>query len=255
MSCPVCGSSRNTFIKKWTEKYDALRCTNCDLVFASPMKRPADVYSQAYTKGAEYDVYLKMAGSVKKNGTRMLGWPYKAFLKYVKRNNLLTSKNTVFEVGCGAGHFVYLMNKSGYTCRGCDISESACCAAKNLFGLDIIHIPFDDTAIDDASLDIVIAFELLEHLEKPTVFLRKANSALRDGGYLFLSTPDAETKWPFEWSSEKTVMPPFHLTIFSRKSLTYAAEKNGFRIVDFIQKPIPFRYEFMEKNFSFLSLL
>jgi hypothetical protein len=80
-------------------------------------------------------------------------------------------------------------------------------------------------------------------------------SKLKKNGYFFISTPNSETKWPLYWQYTKTVLPPFHLTIFSKKSLSIMAEKMGFRIVDFIQKPLPFRYEFMEENFSTTPML
>lgn len=248
MECPICGYNQNIFVRKWAKGYDALKCRNCNLIFASPMKGLNSIYDQAYEEGNEYNVYLEMAKTLKIKGRRALGWPYKTLLRYIKNKDLCGE--TIFEVGCGCGHFIYLMNSLGYESNGCDISSSACRVAKGMFNLDIINSEFNEATIDEKTLDMVIAFELIEHLEDPLKFLKVVQSKLKHGGYLFLSTPNAETKWPVQWQQEKTVFPPFHLTIFSKKSLSVVAEKVGFEVVDFIQKPIPFRYEFMEENFS-----
>ena len=53
----------------------------------------------------------------------------------------------------------------------------------------------DSLPAKDGSLDVVLAFEIMEHLENPVRFEREINRVLKSGGGLYLSTPYGHTLW------------------------------------------------------------
>ena len=244
--CPICESIQAIALGKWTHGYDRLRCSDCGLFFADPFENTSNMYSHEYASEGAYNFALDVARNVKA-GKKSLGWPYQVLLKHLKGMGI---KGSLFEVGCGSGYFIYYMQRQGWKALGCDVDATAVQAAKEILNVDVIHTDFNASIAEDGSLDVLVAFEVIEHLKNPVGFLKLASVKLKKGGYLYLSTPNASTKWPTHWRKERTVLPPFHLTVFSEQPLQRASEKAGFEVVEFVQKPVPYRYEFMEEGYS-----
>jgi SAM-dependent methyltransferase len=62
--------------------------------------------------------------------------------------------------------------------------------AMPLVPIDIVATAEDLSAIDDASVDFVIANHLLEHVEDPVAALCEFHRVLRPGGLMYLAVPD-----------------------------------------------------------------
>jgi len=102
----------------------------------------------------------------------------------------------VADLGCGMLPYINNFPKIGIKkYYGLDLhSESLLCARKNYkgrFPLILIYNGVYDTPFEDNSIDIVISSEVLEHLEKPIVYLKEIHRICKKGGYLSLSTPCA----------------------------------------------------------------
>jgi len=97
----------------------------------------------------------------------------------------------VLDVGCGAGNSYApeLARRTG-SYVGVDVSENAVAQARRA-GLDARAI--DDAAslpFPDASFDLVICIEVLEHLLSPDGAAAEIRRVLRPGGRLVASTPN-----------------------------------------------------------------
>ena len=73
---------------------------------------------------------------------------------------------------------------------GVDISPEACEHARRKYGLDAR--PGDAQAIPllDQSIDLIVSFETIEHVETPVLFLRECARVLVPEGMLIVSTPN-----------------------------------------------------------------
>ncbi|MFH1738304.1 MAG: methyltransferase domain-containing protein [bacterium] len=111
------------------------------------------------------------------------------------RHHLLTAKAALGEnlqwldVGCAYGFLIEEAERLGIQAIGADISSYALrqhsSARGRLTQAEACRLP-----IQDGSLDVVSAFDLLEHLEDPESAIREWKRILRPKGLLFLSTPD-----------------------------------------------------------------
>lgn len=99
----------------------------------------------------------------------------------------------VCDIGCGSGLGVSTLAPAAERLFGLDYSPETLLFAKSSSGKwsftplagDALLLPFKAS-----SLDTVIAFELIEHLSRPSVFLAEVTRVLRRSGTFVLSTPN-----------------------------------------------------------------
>jgi 2-polyprenyl-3-methyl-5-hydroxy-6-metoxy-1,4-benzoquinol methylase len=94
----------------------------------------------------------------------------------------------VLELGAGSGAFTRRMLAAGLVVEAVDRNPSEGRASEAPF--HCVDLNASAWALPEAAYDVVIATELIEHLENPTQFLRNARHRLRPGGLLLLTTPN-----------------------------------------------------------------
>ena len=121
---------------------------------------------------------------------------YKLFAKVAKkrlRDMLPDNKAAkIIDVACGSGHFLYFLQKEGYTnIEGIDISEEQLTVAKemkvkNIRMADLFtHLPKYPQ-----SFDMIIACDIIEHMKKDKImqFLDLIFQSLKQGGKVLITT-------------------------------------------------------------------
>lgn len=97
----------------------------------------------------------------------------------------------VLEIGCGDGHFADRLTGCVYT--GLEYTEAAVIAARAR-GVNVLLEGFESYAVSHPeAADVVCAFQVLEHVPDPGVFVRSALACLRPGGLLIVSVPSADS--------------------------------------------------------------
>jgi SAM-dependent methyltransferase len=102
-------------------------------------------------------------------------------------------RGIVLDVGCGAQPYRSLVNPEA-TYQGIDHVD-----AQRHFGYsmpDTIYFEGDHWPFSDASADVILSTETLEHIPDPSVYLAQAFRCLRSGGRLILTVPFA-ARWHF----------------------------------------------------------
>ena len=104
----------------------------------------------------------------------------------------IPSGATCLDYGCGDGsRYGRALNERGVGYRGFDVSVTALQQAKAV-GLNVGALTIDGKAnLDDATADVAICFEVLEHLEAPHHALAEIFRCLRPGGHALISVPNA----------------------------------------------------------------
>src|SRR5205823_10108864 len=94
------------------------------------------------------------------------------------------------EVGCATGEFCELVRSKGARVVGLDLASEAIAQARLRYPL--IEFREGDLAAlqSDEQMDLIFAFELIEHVDSPAQFLSSVASHLKPGGRLILTTPN-----------------------------------------------------------------
>ncbi len=99
----------------------------------------------------------------------------------------------VLDVGCGVGYGTDLLMTSGARIvTGVDIAEEAIRHARAQYARRGVGFATADAArlpFQDKTFDVVLAFEMIEHLGDTSAFVREAKRVLKDHGVFVVSTP------------------------------------------------------------------
>ena len=117
---------------------------------------------------------------------------YEPFLQILKQNY---ENPAAADLGCGRGEWLEILKQNGFAARGCDVSEEMIkeCEKNALEAKKQGAIEFL-SELEDSSLALVSAFQLVEHLEFSELceLIKQARRVLKDGGILILETPNPE---------------------------------------------------------------
>lgn len=95
----------------------------------------------------------------------------------------------LLEVGCGKGGFLRQAEKH-FRVEGIDLSAYAVNRLKSHFGDKVNVFNIEQRPLQVSEFDVVIAFNVLEHLQQPGKVVDKLFHALTSGGVLFGSVPN-----------------------------------------------------------------
>jgi SAM-dependent methyltransferase len=137
---------------------------------------------------------------------------------FARIRSLVDAESTVLDVGCGRGaaHSVdpvpfrrNLRNLRGTVRRviGIDVDEAA---RENPMIDEFRKIEGPAWPIEDNSIDLVMADNVLEHLPDPPQFFAEARRVLKDGRYLCIRTPN---RWSYIGIASSLVPNRHHRTV------------------------------------------
>ncbi len=132
----------------------------------------------------------------------------------------------ILDVGCSGGILLESLKHQGYTnTYGIDISEKAIDVCKNR-GLDNVLVsPGEVTNFSDNKFDVIIASDILEHIEDDNKALSEWYRILKPGGILLVFVP----AFNFLWSQHDEVN--FHYRRYTKRSLLQKILKYNFNIL------------------------
>jgi SAM-dependent methyltransferase len=124
----------------------------------------------------------------------------------------------VLDAGCGSGYGSADLGGMGRAARvvGIDVSAEAVRHAASTFGgpgICFLEAACETLPFADDAFDLVVAFEVIEHLEKWQDLLDQARRVLRPGGLLIVSTPN---KAYYAETRAAAGPNPFHVHEFER---------------------------------------
>lgn len=250
-ACPLCGSVRS-LLHRWHsitdvraewkkgfgfDPFDRLetddylfqfRCLDCDIRF----------YHPAVCGDGEFyrELSIRLDWYYEKDK-----WEFDVAAELVSQ---LPDVVRLLEVGCGQGHFLTRMQHL-YECEGVEFNPKAIedCKSKGL------NVSSKDLKSLNRNFDIVVAFEVLEHLSEPRDFIEQALRVVRQNGYLLLAVPDPESYFS-EVDRVLLDMPPHHVLALSKRTFGQIAKNFALEMVSIHQEPLRFpHYKSYISNF------
>jgi len=144
--------------------------------------------------------------------------------RYAFASRLARNKR-VLDIACGMGYGSAELAKVAERVVGLDVSDEAVNAAREAYplaNLQFISAPAQAIPFDDGSFDLVVAFEVIEHLEDWPALLKQAQRLLAPGGQFIISTPNKE----YYAESRRLAGPnPYHVHEFTYDEFRGELEK------------------------------
>lgn len=124
----------------------------------------------------------------------------------------------VVDAACGEGYGAALLAKSAASVTGADISGEAIAHARAAYAgignLAFVEAPCTRLPLADASADLFISFETVEHIAGQEAFLAEIARVLAPDGLLLISCPNKR-----EYSDRRAYANPFHVKELYREEL------------------------------------
>lgn len=134
----------------------------------------------------------------------------------------------LLEVGPGAGAILIEASLRGFQCMAFEISVEARALARAMFFKYCQAIPIHATPDPnwDSSFDVLLSFEVLEHIENDLETLQMWRSWLKPSGQLLISVPAHARMWTAGdiWAG--------HVRRYERRQLLTLLQKAGFGVKD-----------------------
>jgi SAM-dependent methyltransferase len=113
----------------------------------------------------------------------------------------------VLEAGCGEGYGADLISRVARRVIALDYDETTVAhVGAHYPRVEVMHGNLAELPLPDASVDVVVNFQVIEHLWDQTQFVRECARVLRPSGLLMVSTPNRITFSP----GRDTPINPFH---------------------------------------------
>ena len=237
INCPACGSS--SFYKK-LEKYGFtfVSCRDCETIYMNP--RPTqDILEWFYKNSENYEYWNKYIFPASENIRRQ-----KIFKPRVERILEICDKynintNSLMEIGAAFGTFcseMILKNRFKHVIGVEPTPELAkTCRQK---GITIIENTIENVVLDDqiGKFDVIVGFEVIEHLFSPKALLQNCEKMLNNNGLLVISCPNSQGFDFIVLGSLCDAIDHEHLNYFNTTSLALLIRSCGFEILE-IQTP------------------
>jgi 2-polyprenyl-3-methyl-5-hydroxy-6-metoxy-1,4-benzoquinol methylase len=145
----------------------------------------------------------------------------------------------LLDVGCGNGAFLQLARSAGWSVQGTDFDGVAVATARSR-GLDVRQGGLEVLqAAESGSFDWASLSHVLEHVHDPMAWLKELHRLLRQGGTLWLQTPNigsvGHARYHENW---RGLEPPRHLTLWTLDRLCQTLRQIGFRSARPLRTPI-----------------
>jgi ubiquinone/menaquinone biosynthesis C-methylase UbiE len=114
-----------------------------------------------------------------------------ANLDFLARTNLLKPGDRILEIGCGIGTVVAELAGQGYDAMGTDISQVAIEYGRAKYGNIRLEVqPAEELPYADGTFDVVLSFDLFEHIARIDRHVGEVHRVLKPGGHYLFETPN-----------------------------------------------------------------
>jgi SAM-dependent methyltransferase/ribosomal protein L32 len=241
-SCPLCSGVTLAHHLTCTDhlvsgkEFELKRCSLCGFIFTSDP--PGEKEIGSYYESEDYishtdsgkTLFDKLYQAVRKI---MLAIKRKLVIQCIQKPS-----GKILDLGCGTGHFLNEMKRSGWETTGVEVNKKAREHAVSKFGLEVIP-PDSIGSLPSGQYDCITLWHVLEHFHDPFGYFREIRRLLKPTGAVMVALPNSDSfdalYYGKEWAAYDV---PRHLWHFNPATFSIFAEKSGFIVTSF--KVLPF---------------
>ena len=229
--------------------YRLVLCATCGLAYiANPPDAAGLASLYSADGGGSYHTQLRDPANPEVARMARIAARHLSFVREVSTSGAL------LDVGCSTGAFLTEAKQAGFAASGIEYALESAAFAGETTGCRVEHGTLADSTTASGSLDVLTAFDVIEHVPDPAGELARMYDLVRPGGWLVLSTPNIDGLFPRlsyplanrlgHWPHAE---PPHHLYQFSVRTLSAMLVTAGF-------VPGPVRHCNIELSYSFGTL-
>ena len=224
VKCPACDSSDS---EAWGEKegFSYRKCVQCATQFMSP-RAPEDVLEEFYVQSKNYEVWNRSIFPATEQIRMEKIFRPRALQTVSLCKQFDVAGGTLLEIGAAFGTFCEALRDAAYFERVVaveptpDLAET--CRAK---GFETYQQTIERLSFPSEGADVVVAFEVIEHLFDPGAFMKQAARFLRPGGLLVCSCPNGLALGTLTLGVEARVVDHEHLNYTNPRSIVKLLER------------------------------
>ncbi len=229
VTCPACDSEYYDYAFDKNE-FNYQKCRDCQTVYISP--RPSlSLISEFYenSKGYKYwaENIFPASETIRKEAI------FKPRVNEVIElcDSLNVKNDLLIEVGAGFGTFSQSMQEAGYFKEVISIEPNNELAKRCVEkGLQVINSVVEDVELE-TNADVIVSFEVIEHLFSVNDFLRDCKNLLKDNGLAIFSCPNIQGFDNLTLGVNSSTIDHEHLNYFHPSSLKLLFEKHDFNVI------------------------
>jgi SAM-dependent methyltransferase len=232
-ACPVCRSKQR---RLECSKFgiDIFCCSECDLAYSGLHPNDFnDLYSDesylnnsksAYDESREY----RISRFGKERVEILRAAKPEAFTR--------ANAPTLLDIGCGTGWFLEYACES-FDAKGVEYSDSLRAFLSQNYTFQVCK------ATDELSIkfDFITAFDVIEHVPDPLLFLREVRRLLKPNGVALIYTPNRSSlAFLANVDDNNLICPPHHLHYFNDTSFRRALEIENLELISHVTRGLDY---------------
>lgn len=164
-------------------------------------------------------------------------------LEFLDAVKVLDKQKSILEIGSGSGYLVEKLIEKGYKIIGTEINDDYIEFAKDNFKIDLVKIDGTNLNFADNSFDVVLSFDVFEHIPDSDRHLEEVKRVLKPGGYYLFQTPNKWINIIYEIANKKKLFEykKYHCSLHSYRDLKKRLKKHGFGF-DFVEVKVVNQY-------------
>jgi 2-polyprenyl-3-methyl-5-hydroxy-6-metoxy-1,4-benzoquinol methylase len=235
--CPLCNSCNDNAPKEEIKKTDIvklykkafdldvtylikndftyIKCRNCDLGYFYPAYMGDDYFYSSLNKQEWYYLHED-----------------KTEFEFSKKH--IDSTMSVLDIGSGRGVFSKYIDCKEYV--GLELSENAIDLARK-DGVNVLNQSIENYSNNNKIFDVVVSFQVLEHIFNFDSFLSSTLKILKNNGTLIIAVPNSDSF--IKYSTNNILdLPPHHVLRWNKNSLKYLAKRYNLNVVEVFKENI-----------------
>lgn len=229
VNCGICGASESEPIHQ-IRGFQIVRCVRCGCIYTNP-RHVWDYSRSGITLPGKLSMYQQYY------------WPKRKASadRFWKGAENFRQTGSLLEVGCGFGFFLNEARLHGWSVTGVEIAQDEAAWGRDHFELSIVSV-LDDMQLHEQQFDVVVLWDVIEHIPDVIPVLKRCYKLIRPGGVLVLKTPNADGlrmqpawwSWvylQFYWQLIYPANPLEHVYHFTPSLLSKTLQEHNFNVL------------------------